>query len=56
MTPRRAPKLNAERVAELLPTLDEAQLRTVQTYEQAHGNRVTVLRAIDKLIEAKAEA
>jgi hypothetical protein len=49
-------KLNAERVVELLPTLAEPQLLAVQNYEQAHGNRVTVLRAIDKLIEAKAEA
>ena len=48
-------KLNAERVVELLPTLAEPQLQAVQTYEQAHGNRVTVLRAIDKLNEAKAE-
>jgi hypothetical protein len=28
----------------------------VQTYEQTHGNRVTVLRAIDKLNEVKTEA
>lgn len=47
-------KLNVERAVDLLPTLDEAQLLAVQTYEQAHGNRVTVLRAIDKLNEAKA--
>jgi hypothetical protein len=31
-----------------------AKLRGI--FEQAHGNRVTMLRAIDKLIEAKAEA
>jgi polyhydroxyalkanoate synthesis regulator phasin len=49
-------KLNAERVVELLPTLAAPQLLAVQNYEQAHGNRVTVLRMIDKLIEAKAEA
>jgi polyhydroxyalkanoate synthesis regulator phasin len=49
-------KLNVERAVDLLPTLDEAQLLAVQTYEQTHGNRVTVLRAIDKLREAKAEA
>ena len=48
-------KLNAERVVELLPTLAEPQLLAVQNYEQTHGNRVTVLRAIDKLQEAKAE-
>jgi len=49
-------KLNAERVVDLLPTLTEPQLLAVQNYEQTHGNRVTVLHAIDKLIEAKAEA
>jgi hypothetical protein len=49
-------KLNVERAVDLLPTLAEAQLLAVQAYEQAHGNRITVLRAIDKLIEAKAEA
>ncbi len=48
-------KLNAERVVDLLPTLAESQLLAVQVYEQTHGNRVTVLRAIDKLTEAKAE-
>jgi polyhydroxyalkanoate synthesis regulator phasin len=49
-------KLNVERVVDLLPTLDAPQLLAVQTYEQAHGNRITVLRAIDKLIEARDEA
>jgi hypothetical protein len=49
-------KLNVERVGDLLPTLNEAQLLAVQIYEQAHGNRVTVLRAIEKLREAKTEA
>ena len=34
----------------------EPQLLAVQSYEQSHGNRVTVLRAIEKLREAKAEA
>ena len=47
-------KLNAERVIELLPTIAAPQLLTVQRYEQTHGNRVTVLRAINKLIEAQA--
>jgi len=49
-------KLNAEHVIDLLPTLSEPKLLAVRNYEQTHGNRVTVLRAIDKLIEAKAEA
>ena len=48
-------KLNAEHVVDLLPTLAEPQLLAVQSYEQTHGNRVTVLRAIDKLREAKTE-
>jgi hypothetical protein len=43
-------------VVELLPTLDELQLLALQIYEQSHANRVTVLRAIDKLREARAEA
>jgi len=49
-------KLKAEHVIDLLPTLSEPKLLAVRNYEQTHGNRVTVLRAIDKLIEAKAEA
>jgi hypothetical protein len=49
-------KLNVERAVDLLPTLDEPQLLAVQSYEQSHGNRVTVLRAIEKLREAKTEA
>ena len=49
-------KLNVERAVDLLPMLDDQQLLAVQAYEQAHGNRITVLRAIDKLREAKAEA
>jgi hypothetical protein len=44
-------KLNVERAVDLLPTLTATQLLAVQTYEQTHGNRVTVLRAIDKLNE-----
>jgi hypothetical protein len=49
-------ELNVERVVDLLPMLEEPQLLAVQTYEQAHSKRVTVLRAIDKLREAKIEA
>jgi hypothetical protein len=48
--------LNVERVIDLLPTLGESQLLAVQVYEQAHGNRVTVLRAITKLLDAHTEA
>ena len=49
-------KLNVEHAVELLATLPESKLLAVRNYEQAHGNRVTVLRAIDKLLEPKAEA
>jgi len=49
-------KLNAERVNEMLPTLSEPTLLAVRDYEQTHSNRVTVLRAIDRLTEGKAEA
>lgn len=34
---------------------EEPQLLAVQTYAQTHANPVTLLRAIDKLVEAKAE-
>jgi hypothetical protein len=44
-------KLNEERIAKLLPTLAEPLLRAMQNYEQIYGNRVSVLRAIDKLTE-----
>jgi poly(hydroxyalkanoate) granule-associated protein len=49
-------KLNAEQVLDQLPTLTETKLLAVRNYEQTHGNRVTVLRAVDKQLEAKAEA
>jgi polyhydroxyalkanoate synthesis regulator phasin len=49
-------KLNAERVVEVLPTLNEQQLLAVRNYEQTHNHRVTVLRAVDKQIEAKTAA
>ena len=49
-------KLNAEHVVDQLQTLPEPKLLAVRNYEQTHGNRVTVLRAIDKLLEPKAEA
>ncbi|HEU5098499.1 MAG TPA: hypothetical protein VFU22_05740 [Roseiflexaceae bacterium] len=48
-------KLNAEHVVDQLPTLSEPKLLAVRNYEQIHGNRVTVLRAVDKLLEAKTE-
>jgi poly(hydroxyalkanoate) granule-associated protein len=49
-------KLNVEHAVELLSTLPESKLLAVRNYEQIHSNRVTVLRAIDKLLEPKAEA
>jgi hypothetical protein len=48
-------KLNAEHVLDQLQTLPEPKLLAVRNYEQTHGNRVTVLRAVDKLLEAKPE-
>lgn len=49
-------KLNVEHAVELLATLPEAKLVAVRNYEQAHSNRITVLRAIDKLLEPRTEA
>lgn len=39
--------LNAKQAAALVETLDEATLHALREYEQAHRNRVTVLRAIE---------
>lgn len=39
--------LNAKQAAALVDDLDEATLLALREYEQAHRNRVTVLRAID---------
>lgn len=39
--------LNAKRAAALVNDLDETTLLALREYEQAHRNRVTVLRAID---------
>jgi poly(hydroxyalkanoate) granule-associated protein len=49
-------KLNAESVVDLLPSLSEPKLLAVRNHEQTHSNRVTVLRAIDKQLEAKSAA
>lgn len=48
-------KLNAEHVVEQLQALPEPKLLAVRNYEQTHSNRVTVLRAVDKLLEPKPE-
>lgn len=47
-------ELNVRKVADLLETLDPEQLKRVREYEAATKNRVTVLRAVDKLL-AKEE-
>ena len=44
-------KLNVEREIGLLQTIAEPQLLTVQRYEQTHGDRVTVVGAINKLMK-----
>ena len=43
-------KLNVEAVADRLPVLDEAKLLEVRAYEQEHGKRVTVLRAVERAL------
>jgi poly(hydroxyalkanoate) granule-associated protein len=48
-------KLNAEAVVDRLGALDEPTLLAVRAYELEHGNRVTVLRAVERtLIERQA--
>lgn len=42
---------NAKTAAAAMSSLDPATLQAVRTYEEAHGNRVTVLRAIEKALE-----
>lgn len=43
-------KMNVDTVLSRLPKLEEAHLLAVQSYEQAHQNRVTVLRAVERAI------
>ena len=43
-------KLNVEAVVDRLPALDEARLLAVHAYEQEHGKRVTVLRAVERAL------
>jgi poly(hydroxyalkanoate) granule-associated protein len=48
-------KLNAESVVDRLIGLEEPALLAVRAYEQAHGNRITVLRAVERaLVERQA--
>ncbi len=41
--------LGVKKIAEHLSTLDSEQRETIRVYEQAHKNRVSVYRAIDRL-------
>ncbi len=49
-------KMNVDTVVSQLPKFDEAGLRTVRAYEQVHGKRITVLRAIEERLVLKHEA
>jgi hypothetical protein len=49
-------KMNVDTVVGQLPKFDEAGLHAVRAYEQAHGKRVTVLRAIEERLVLKHEA
>jgi polyhydroxyalkanoate synthesis regulator phasin len=43
-------KLNAESIIERIPELNTQTLLTLRAYEQAHGRRVTVLRAAERTL------
>jgi hypothetical protein len=49
-------KMNVDSVVSQLAKVDEAGLRAVRAYEQEHGKRVTVLRAIEERLVLKPEA
>jgi hypothetical protein len=49
-------KMNVATVVSQLAKFDEAGLRAVRAYEQEHGKRVTVLRAIEERLALKAQA
>lgn len=49
-------KMNVDTVVSQLPKFDTAGLRALHAYEQTHGKRVTVLRAIEERLAPKAEA
>jgi hypothetical protein len=49
-------KMNVETVVSQLAKFDAAGLRAVRAYEQEHGKRVTVLRAIEERLVLKPEA
>lgn len=43
--------LNVKQVNSELESLDYYQLQKLRTYEQAHKNRVTILREVDRLLD-----
>jgi polyhydroxyalkanoate synthesis regulator phasin len=49
-------KMNVDTVVSQLSKFDETGLKEVRAYEQAHGKRVTVLRAIDERLAIPVEA
>ena len=49
-------KMNVDTVVSQLPKFDEVGLKELRAYEQVHGKRITVLRAIDERLAAPAEA
>jgi len=49
-------KMNVDTVVSQLAKFDEAGLRAVRAYEQEHGKRVTVLRAIEEQLVLKPKA
>ena len=48
-------KMNVDTVLGHLASLDTPGLRKLHAYEQAHGKRVTVLRAVEERLAPKAE-
>ncbi len=49
-------KMNVDTVVSQLSKFDAAGLKELRAYEQAHGKRVTVLRAIDERLAVPVEA
>lgn len=49
-------ELRADEITERLSGLSEAELRQVKQYEMKHQNRVTVTRAVDKLLTEQGES
>jgi polyhydroxyalkanoate synthesis regulator phasin len=49
-------KLNADAVIDRIPELSTQTLLTLRAYEQAHGRRVTVLRAVERTLVQRSDA